>query len=202
MKHSDLPDDTQSRRLWLVRHGETEWSKLGRHTGRKDVPLTVNGRRRARVLQPILAQESFSTVLVSPLQRARETAELAGLLGQYDIDEDLVEWDYGDYEGLTTKDLIRDLGAFSTWTTPLPNGEKLEEVAARADRVLQRLNSVSGQCLLFAHGHFLRILATRWLGLDAIDARLLVLDEASLSILGHEHEHPAIHTWNVACRRS
>jgi probable phosphoglycerate mutase len=185
--------------LWLVRHGETEWSKALRHTGRSDVPLTDCGRRRARSLRALLASQSFGQVLASPLVRARETAELAGYSDDaVDLDDDLREWDYGAFEGQTTADLRRRHGSFSIWSTPVPEGESLDDVAARADRVLHQLSARRERCLLFSHGHFLRILTARWLSLAPAQGRLLALDAGALCVLGHEHGYPVIRAWNLA----
>jgi broad specificity phosphatase PhoE len=185
--------------LWLVRHGETEWSKRLRHTGRTDVPLTDPGRRRARGLKSYLDPRSFDKVLASPLVRARETAELAGFTtAAIELDNDLMEWDYGTFEGQTTADLAHRLGSFSIWTTPVPEGESLGDVGARADRVLRQLANTGSRCLLFSHAHFLRILTARWLGLAPAHGRLFALDAGALSVLGHEHGYPVIRAWNLA----
>lgn len=183
--------------LWLVRHGETDWSRALRHTGRSDIPLTDRGRRRARALKPLLASQSFARVLVSPLVRARETAELAGHSDKVLFDEDLMEWDYGAFEGQTTAELATGLGAFSIWSTQVPDGESLADVADRAERVLRRLSDSGGRCLLFSHGHFLRILAACWLGLAPDHGRLFTLDAGALSVLGHEHDFRVIRAWNL-----
>ena len=184
--------------LWLVRHGETEWSRALRHTGRSDVPLTDRGRRRAQGLRALLATQSFGRVLASPLIRARETASLAGYSDAVDLDDDLREWDYGAFEGQTTADLRRRLGSFSIWSTPVPEGESLDEVAARADRVLHQLAAGGERCLLFSHGHFLRILTARWLSLPPAQGQLLSLDAGALCVLGHEHGYPVIRAWNLS----
>lgn len=182
--------------LWLVRHGETEWSRTGRHTGRTDVPLTDRGRDNARGLAPRLAQHRFDRVWSSTLSRARETATLAG----FEPDEtlvDLCEWDYGKYEGLSTDEIRHNEPDFSTWTTPITGGESLQQVGERADRVLHRLSELGGRSLLFAHGHLLRILAARWVGLEPSGGRLLALVPASVSVLGYEHETRVILVWNL-----
>ena len=182
--------------LWLVRHGETEWSRTGRHTGRTDVPLTDRGRDNARRLAPWLAQHRFDRVWSSTLSRARETAALAG----FEPDEtlvDLCEWDYGKYEGLSTDEIQRNEPDFSTWTTPITGGESLQQVGERADRVLQRASELGGRSLLFAHAHLLRILAARWLGLEPSGGRLLAMAPASVSVLGYEHETRVIQVWNL-----
>jgi probable phosphoglycerate mutase len=184
-------------RLTLVRHGETEWSRGGRHTGTTDVPLTDNGRAVAAKLKHILAAQSHALVLTSPLSRARDTAALAGYPDPV-VDDDLREWDYGGYEGLTTSDIraSADPGWF-LWDDGVPNGETLSEVATRADRVIARARAVDGDVLVFAHGHVLRVLGARWLELDPGFARHLELAPATVSILGWEHDVPAIETWNA-----
>jgi probable phosphoglycerate mutase len=182
--------------LWLVRHGETEWSRSGRHTGRSDIPLTDRGRARARQLAPLLAAESFDRVWSSPLARARETAVLAGFGARIESLDNLCEWDYGEYEGRTTDEIRLSEPDFSTWTACIADGESLEQVAARARRVIQRATNAGGQTLLFAHAHLLRILAADWLGLEPVAGRLLALDAASVSVLGHEHETRVIRRWN------
>jgi probable phosphoglycerate mutase len=182
--------------LWLVRHGETEWSRTGKHTGRTDVPLTDTGRDNARRLAPWLAQHRFDRVWSSTLSRARETATLAG----FEPDEtlvDLCEWDYGKYEGLSTDEIRRNEPDFITWTTPITGGESLQQVGERADRVLRRASELGGRCLLFAHGHLLRILAARWVGLEPSGGRLLAMAPASVSVLGYEHETRVIQFWNL-----
>jgi broad specificity phosphatase PhoE len=190
----------------LVRHGETEWSRSGQHTGRTDLPLTEKGRSDAAKLTPHLAGRHFGLVLISPLGRARETAHLAGLAG--DTDPDLMEWDYGAYEGRRTADIRADLAdpTWTIWRDPIPPGdtpgEQPQEVAVRAGRVLDRCLPVLEQdrdVALVAHGHFLRMLAATWLDLPAVDGRLLALDAGGLSSLGFEHEQHVIRTWNSSC---
>jgi broad specificity phosphatase PhoE len=185
-------------RLTVVRHGETEWSRDGRHTGRTDVPLTDSGRSVARKLAQALVGRTYALVLTSPMGRARETAALAGF-SDATVDDDLREWDYGDYEGRTTADIrgANDHDWF-LWDDGVPNGETLDDVAARADRVIKRVRAVDGEALVFAHGHFLRVLASRWLELDPGFGRHLVLSPATLSILGWERQAPAIEAWNAA----
>lgn len=186
-------------RVLLVRHGETEWSRLGRHTGRTDIPLDEEGRRRARELGRTLDGIGFTRVLVSPLSRARETAELAGLHGPVEVCDDLVEWDYGDYEGLTAEQIRAGRPGWSLWEDGVPGGETLEELGRRADRVVARLGQLEGDVAAVAHGHVLRVLAARWAGLEPAAGRLLVLGTAHLGRLGHEHGTPAITLWNSAC---
>ena len=183
--------------LWLVRHGETEWSKAMRHTGRTDVPLTEAGRRRAGGLAPLLGSQAFDQVLCSPLLRARETARLAGFGERIRLDEDIAEWDYGDFEGRTTAELAEELGGFSIWTTPVTGGETLAQVATRAERVLARLETVGGRHLLFSHGHLLRILTARWLDLPPNAGRLFALDAGGVSVLGLEHDTRVMCAWNL-----
>lgn len=183
--------------LWLVRHGETEWSRELRHTGRTDVALTERGRAQALALEPVLTTAGpFDHVLCSPLRRAQETADLAGF-GDALEDADLMERDYGDFEGQTTAELAQRLGAFDIWTARVTNGEDLNQVATRADRVLARLATLGGRCLAFSHGHLLRVLTARWLGLDPAAGRLFALDAGALCILAGEHGHPVIRAWNL-----
>jgi broad specificity phosphatase PhoE len=180
----------------LVRHGETEWSRELKHTGRTDVPLTEEGERQARGLAEALHGREFALVLSSPLHRAVETARLAGL--EPELRDDLREWDYGDYEGRRTAEIREEIPDWTIWRYGAPNGESLEEVGARADRVISEIRGVDGDVLVFAHGHLLRVLATRWLGLDAMDGRLFALDAGTLSALGYEREQPVIRSWNAA----
>ena len=182
--------------LWLIRHGETEWSRTGRHTGRTDMPLTALGVRQARLLSRRIAAQPFALVLTSPLQRARETCRLAGKGDVAVLDDDLCEWDYGVYEGRTTADIRHDVPAWTVWTDSIPKGESLSQVAARAERVIARAVAAKGDVAIFAHGHVLRVLAARWVGLPAADGRLFNLDTASLSRLGTEHEIHVIRCWN------
>ncbi len=189
------------RQLWLVRHGETEWSRLGRHTGRTDIPLTDLGREQALALGRALAGHPFALVLSSPLSRASDTARLAGFGDVAQIDPDLAEWDYGDLEGRLTVDIRHDLPDWSIWAGPWPGGETADEVAGRADRVLARCldPDVAGDVLLFSHGHLLRVLAARWLRLPPASGGLFALATATVSILGWEREQPVIETWNEDC---
>ncbi|HQU16558.1 MAG: histidine phosphatase family protein [Chromatiales bacterium 21-64-14] len=191
---------TQSRetRLWLIRHGETAWSADGRHTGRTDVPLTSTGQRQARALAASLVGVSFTRVLTSPLQRAAETCRLAGYGDRAEGCEALMEWDYGDYEGLTTDQVRETRPDWLIWSGAVPGGETLGHVAERADRVIDALVDCAGDIALFAHGHLLRILAARWLGLPPDHGRLFILDAGSISRLGHEHHLRAIAAWNQA----
>jgi probable phosphoglycerate mutase len=181
--------------IWLVRHGATEWSQNGRHTGSTDLPLLPEGRDRAVTLAPVLARHQFTLVLGSPLQRARETAALAGFDDPV-LTDDLREWDYGDYEGVTTSTIRQTHPEWSVWDGDMPGGETIEQVAARAARVLARADEVGGDVLLFAHGHILRVLTAVRLGLDPREGRRFVLDPATVSVIGHEHEWPALRRWN------
>jgi broad specificity phosphatase PhoE len=182
--------------VYLIRHGETEWAKNGRHTGRSDIPLTDAGREQAGFLLPIFDDVKFARILSSPLQRALETAKLAGLSPSVELDEELLEWDYGDYEGLTTKQIRERVSDWSIWTHLCPNGETIGQVSQRADRVVARLRSISGNVAIFSHGHFLRILVSRWIGLPADHGSRFLLGTSTLSILGYENEVPVIKTWN------
>ena len=181
--------------VWLVRHGATEWSTTGRHTGRTDVPLTAEGEDQARALGRLLDGRPFALVLSSPFQRARATCRLAGYGDAVEVTDDLREWDYGDDEGRTTVDIRKERPGWVVWDG-VPNGETVEEVGARVDRVIARAAAVDGDAALFAHGHCLRILAARWLDLPPVDGRLLALDTAALSVLGYEHEQRVIRGWN------
>ena len=184
--------------VYLARHGETEWSVSGRHTGLTDIPLTERGERNAGNLGERLKGLSFDQVLISPLQRARRTCELAGFNAQANDDPDLVEWDYGDYDGLTTADIRRSRPTWHLFRDGCPKGESVEAAGARADRVVNSARGIGGRLLLFGHGHFFRIVAARWMGLAATEARHLMLSTASLSILSYEHslDDPAVLLWN------
>lgn len=179
----------------LVRHGETEWSRAFRHTGRTDVPLTAQGRRQAELLAQALAGKQFALVLTSPLARARETSRLAGF-GDAQARDDLAEWDYGDYEGRTTAEIREQRPGWTLFRDGVPNGETVEQVGERADRILAEAAGTEGDVLLFAHGHVLRVFAARWLGLDPAAGRFFALDPATLSTLGHEREQPVVRVWN------
>ncbi len=188
---------TQERkdRVFLVRHGETEWSRSGRHTSVTDLPLTPDGERVAASLRERLAGESFDLVLTSPRQRARRTAELAGF-PDAEVDDDLVEWNYGDYEGITTAEIRETVPGWTVWDDPVPNGETAAEVATRLDRVNARLAAVPGDVLVFGHSHALRGLTARWLELDVTEGRHFVLNTATLSTLGWDRGSPAVLRWN------
>jgi broad specificity phosphatase PhoE len=180
----------------LVRHGETEWSATGKHTSFTDVPLTESGRHDADLLRARLAGREFALVLSSPRERARLTAELAGFGDLVQVDDNLVEVDYGEYEGLTTPEIRVDQPGWSVWEHGSPGGETVDQVGARADRVIERLLAVDGDVLVFAHGHTLRILGARWLELPARWGGHLLLHTASISELGFERERRAIVLWN------
>jgi broad specificity phosphatase PhoE len=188
--------------LWLVRHGETEWARLGRHTGRTDVALTALGREQARALGRRLAGHPFGLVLTSPLSRARDTASLAGFGDVVRPDPDLMEWDYGSLEGRETADIQAHDPGWTIWRGPWPGGELIAQVASRADRVVARVRSgqPAGDALVFSHGHLLRVLAARWLGLAPESGALFALDTGTISVLGWEHGSPVVQSWNDACQ--
>jgi len=188
-----------SQQVWLVRHGETEWSRDGRHTGRTDLPLTSAGEERAHALGDLLSRHAFALVLSSPLQRARRTAELASLTPA--LSDDLREWDYGDYEGRTTADIRADRPDWSLWADGCPNGETAHDVADRADRVIATLRAAEGDVAVFAHGHLLRVLGARWIGLSPAEGRLLALSTAGICVLGYERETAVLEQWNYAPMR-
>ncbi len=185
--------------IWLVRHGETEWTVSGAHTGRTDIPLTAAGERHAVEIAGCLAGRRFALVLTSPLQRARETCRLAGYGDAAQIEPDLREWDYGLYEGRTSAEIRKEAPGWTIWTSPVPQGETIAQMAARAGRVIARALDAGGDVALFAHGHLLRVLAACWLGLPPEDGKLFALGTASLSVLGWEHETRVIARWNSAC---
>jgi broad specificity phosphatase PhoE len=184
-------------RIVVVRHGETEWSLSGRHTSRTDLALTDEGRLRAEGLGRALAEWSFALVLSSPLRRARETCEIAGFGERVVIDEDLREWEYGEYEGLTTPEIRELAPRWSLWRDGCPGGEYPADVAERADRAIERLAGVDGDTLAFAHGHLLRVLAARWVSLDAADGARLALDAGAVSVLGYERDTRVVDRWNL-----
>jgi broad specificity phosphatase PhoE len=191
MDHQELP------LVYLARHGETAWSRSGQHTGLTDLPLTAVGERNAEKLQDALKRVTFTRVFSSPLRRAWRTCELAGFRSTVEMIHDLVEWDYGNYEGRRTVEIHEERPDWQLFRDGCPGGESPQQVAARADRVVELVRSVSGNVLLFSSGHFLRMLAARWTGIDIFGARTLMLSTASLSILGYEHTAaPAIRLWN------
>ena len=181
--------------LWLVRHGETEWSRDGKHTSTTDLPLTEHGVEVARKLAPRLADVEFAQVFTSPRQRARVTAELVGFPDAVQ-DEDLVEWAYGDYEGVTTREIRETVPGWTVWSHPVPGGETSDDVTARLDRVVERVRAHEGRKLVFAHGHSLRALTARWLEQPVTDGRYYRLDTSTLSVLGFERETPVLLRWN------
>ncbi len=185
-------------RVYLARHGETAWTISHQHTGRTDIPLTARGEANARSLGERLKGETFELVVVSPLSRARRTCELAGFGARARPDADLLEWDYGDDEGLTTAEIRARRPGWQLFRDGCPGGESVESVGARADRVVDRLKQASRRVILFGHGHFFRVLGARWLGLPPGDARHFWLGTAALCILGYEHtlDEPAILLWN------
>lgn len=187
----------QRQELWLIRHGETEWSAAKRHTGRTDITLTPAGERQAAALGQSLAGRQFGLVLSSPLRRASETCRLAGYGHAAEVTDDLCEWDYGVYEGRTTEEIRLDEPGWSIWTTSVPNGESIEQVGSRAQRLIQRVLAVDGDVALFAHAHMLRILTACWLGLPPDAGRLFELGTASVSVLGYERETRVMTRWNL-----
>jgi probable phosphoglycerate mutase len=187
--------DAPASQLWLVRHGETEWSASGRHTSRTDLDLTEAGVEAARSVADKLRGTSFARVLSSPLLRARRTAELAGA-GSPELVEDLHEWDYGDDEGLTTAQIRESRPGWTVWRDGPQGGETCAEVGTRADRVVELVRAVDGPVLAFSHGHFSRVLGARWLGLEVTDGAHLALSTASVSVLGWERDAPAVLHWN------
>jgi probable phosphoglycerate mutase len=179
----------------MVRHGATEWSRDGRHTSTTDLPLLPEGEDAARALAPRLADHEFELVLTSPRDRARRTAALAGFPSA-EVDDDLAEWDYGDYEGVTTAEIRESVPEWTVWSHRCPGGETAGQVTGRVDRVVARCLGTAGDALLVGHGHALRALAARWLGLPVRDGRLLRLDTGTVSVLGHEREAPVVLRWN------
>ncbi len=183
-------------RCVLIRHGETEWSLTGRHTGRTDVPLLPEGVEGAKALRPVMAAYQFAAVLTSPLQRARDTCALAGLGEQALVEPDLCEWDYGSYDGITTAEIRRERPTWDLFADGAPGGETAAQVGARVDRVIARVRAVKGNVACVAHSHVLRVLAARWIGLDPTGGRSFVLAPAAFSEVGWEREYPVVHRWN------
>lgn len=184
----------------LVRHGETEWSRSGQHTGRTDIPLTDAGREAARLLAARLARWPFERVLSSPLQRALETCRLTGLGERAEVRPELLEWDYGRYEGRTTVEIRTERPSWSLWRDGTPEGETAEDVGARLEPLVAELGGTGGAVAVFAHGHVLRVLAARWLGLPPAGGRWFRLDPTTVSVLGYERETRVIVAWNEQCR--
>ena len=182
--------------VFAIRHGETAWSLSGRHTGTTDIPLTENGRRLAQRLRPVLGKETFTLVLVSPMQRARQTCDLAGLGDRAIIEPSLVEWNYGKYEGLTPEEIYETAPGLLIFRDGCPDGETPEQVGARVDRVIKQARAAKGDVALFAHGHVLRVLAASWLGLSPAAGQHFLLDTGTLSVLSYYHEAPAVRIWN------
>jgi probable phosphoglycerate mutase len=193
----NMPSPNSGPEIWLIRHGETEWSLSGQHTGRTDLPLTAAGERQAAAIGRYLAGRPFALVLTSPLQRAHETCKLAGYGGVAQIEPDLCEWDYGAYEGRTSVQIQESVPGWTIWTSPVPQGETIQQVAVRTSRVIERAVKAGGHVALFAHGHLLRILTACWLGLPADAGRFFALGTASVSVLGYERETRVIARWNV-----
>jgi broad specificity phosphatase PhoE len=182
--------------VFVIRHGETAWSLSGQHTGITDIPLTENGRLLAARLHPVLARQSFAQVFTSPLQRARDTCAAAGLAGNATIDPDLMEWDYGDYEGITAMAILASAPGWQIFRDGAPGGETPEQVGARVDRVIARVRAVDGDVALFAHGHVLRVLAARWIGLPPGAGEHFLLDTGTLCVLDQYRGTPAVKIWN------
>lgn len=182
--------------MFAIRHGETAWSRSGQHTGTTDIPLTDNGRRLAKRMRPVLAAEAFALVLCSPMQRARETCELAGLGDKAVIDFDLVEWNYGEYEGLTPEQIQEIAPGWLIFRDGCPGGETPEHVGARVDRVIVRSRAMEGDIALFAHGHVLRVFVARWIGLPPGGGQHFLLNTGTLCVLGYYGKIPAVGTWN------
>ncbi len=186
--------------LYLVRHGETAWSRDGRHTSTTDLPLTDVGEAQAGALAEVLAGVGFDLVLTSPRLRARRTAALAGFAAP-EVDDDLAEWDYGDYEGLTTPQIRETVPGWTVWTHGCPGGESPEQAGARLDRVVTKVRASGDRALVFGHGHALRVLAARWLDLPPVDGRVLDLHTATWSVLGDDRGQPVVESWNVPTSR-
>jgi len=191
-----MADAPHTKKLFLIRHGETEWSLSGRHTSRTDIPLTEEGERRAALLHSVFENHPFGLVLTSPRARAVRTCELAGLLTRAETTDDLREWDYGDYEGLTTASIRQQNASWNLFQDGVPNGETAEDVAARARHVIDRALSVEGDIALFSHGHMLRVLAAVWLRLSPEDGERFYLETGTISVLGFERETRVVRMWN------
>jgi broad specificity phosphatase PhoE len=183
--------------IWIVRHGETDWSRRGRHTGRTDAPLTATGEREAMGLRRWFGGKRFALVLSSPLSRAWETCRLAGYGDVARAEDDLREWDYGFYEGRTTAEIQHEMPGWTIWDGEVPGGETAAEVGRRADRIIRQATEAGGDVALFAHGHLLRVLAARWLGLWPTEGRLFALGTSSIGVLGYEKDFRVIRAWNL-----
>jgi broad specificity phosphatase PhoE len=192
---------TSTQSLFVIRHGETEWSRSGQHTGTTDIPLTENGRALARRLRPVLAKEAFQLVLTSPLGRARETCELAGLGARAALEPDLKEWNYGEYEGLTSEQIHAKQPGWMVFRDGCPGGESPSQVGARVDRVIAKVRAETGNVALFAHGHVFRVLVARWIGLSPGAGQHFLLDTATLNVLGYYRDSPAVKVWNAPLAR-
>jgi broad specificity phosphatase PhoE len=193
--------EPSEQKVYVVRHGETEWSLSGQHTGVTDIPLTDNGRAVARRLRPVLAEQSFQLVLTSPLRRARETCELAGLGSRAAVEPDLHEWNYGEYEGLTSEQIHDQQPGWMIFRDGCPGGETPKDIGARVDRVIARVRNASGDVALFAHGHVFRVLVARWIGLPPAAGQHFLLDTATLNVLGYYRDSPAVKLWNAPLGR-
>jgi probable phosphoglycerate mutase len=183
--------------VWLIRHGETAWSLTGQHSGRTDLPLTTHGEAEAVEASQLLAGKKFDQVWCSPLRRARRTCEIAGYLAEARIDPDLQEWDYGACTGYTQEQLAQRFPGWNVWSGPTPDGESVGQISARARGVVDRLRETKGRVAVFAHGHFLRVLTTQWLGLPPEAGRNFALETAAVCILGYDAGFPAVRAWNV-----
>ena len=194
--------DTETRGdVVLIRHGETEWSVSGQHTGTTDIPLTERGREEAKLLEPLLAGADFTMVLSSPLQRARQTCELAGLGERVEIEPDLIEWNYGEYEGLTPKQIHRIAPGWMLFTDGCPSGESPDQVGARVDRLICKVRQAAGRVALFAHGHVFRVFAARWIGLPPSGGRHFLLNTSTVCVLSYYRGSPAVKRWNAPITR-
>ena len=191
------PQNKTSQRVMLIRHGETDWSLTGRHTSVTDLPLTVEGERRSTALVPFLRSWNFGLVLCSPRLRARRTCELLGFGPQAQITQDLCEWNYGKYEGLTTAEIRKSVPGWTVFSQPCPGGESADDVSVRVDRVITKVREFGGDTLLVAHAHCLRVLTARWLGLSPESARFFNLETGRWSLLGYEHECPVMKVWSA-----
>jgi probable phosphoglycerate mutase len=186
-----------TQKIYLVRHGETEWSLSGQHTGITDIPLTENGKNMALLFKPLVVKENLALVLTSPLERARMTCELAGLGGQAEVDPNLIEWNYGDYEGLTTEEIHAKSPDWMIFQDGCPGGESPKQVGDRVDQIIERIRRTEGHVALFAHGHILRVLVARWLGFPARAGCHFMLDTGTLSVLSYYRGFPAVKRWNA-----